>query len=126
MNWSWTTVAIVSVVVLAAAYWYYSQPADPSAEGTDSASSDASSDAAADTAASAFPNKTMSNFNYAGCDGPYVYDPASSAYMGGTAESPRTLHIDGSRVECITQAGQGMGIRTIVSGTPGNGEVNFN
>jgi len=127
MNWSWTTVAIVSVVVLAAAYWYYSQPAGPSAAGTDSASSDTSASTSADTSsAPAYPNKTMSNFNYAGCDGSYTYDPASGAYMGGTAESPRTLHIDGSRVECITQAGQGMGIRTIVSGTPGDGEVNFN
>jgi len=127
MNWSWTTVAIVSVVVLAAAYWYYSQPADPSAAGTDSASSaSTSADTSADTSAPAYPNKTLSNFNYAKCDGSYTYDPASGAYMGGTAETPRTLHIDGSRLECITQAGGSMGTRTIVSGTPADGEVNFN
>jgi|NOAtaT_7_FD_contig_41_7207849_length_443_multi_1_in_0_out_0_2 hypothetical protein len=111
--WTWAAVAIATVV-LAAAYWYYSRPAaDPATTATTPAAT------AAPTA------KTLSNFNYAGCDGSYTYDPRVGAYVGGTAESPRTLQINGSQLSCITQAGDSMGDRTIVSGTPGNGEVNF-
>ena len=109
-TWTWAT-AVIAVVVLAAAYWYYSRPAaDPTTTATTPAAPAA---------------KTLSNFNYAGCDGSYTYDPRVGAYVGGTAESPRTLQINGAQLSCITQAGDSMGDRTIVSGTPGNGEVNF-
>lgn len=44
---------VIGIVLLLAAYWYFSRPADPSAAGTDSASSDTSADASADTTVSA-------------------------------------------------------------------------
>lgn len=68
------------------------------------------------------PTKTLSNFQYAGCDGVYTYDRKTKGwYMAGPKDDdsfPRQVTVDGTTLTCLTSKGGGLGTRTIVASKP--------